>query len=170
MYPKASTENQGRAIENIFLSIDTKTQGLIEIPITSDHETQIQITSMQGSIALAASLVCLIKKIYGQDISKQVKATSIQALFQEYPQYLQDLSKFKRTVLMEIAIHESLWRYNSKPSDKKYADNDFCRMFLRSVAKVDTPHARELGRQLEAQDSRLRMETVLVELEENKNY
>ena len=28
LYPKASTENQGRAIENIFLSIDTKTQGL----------------------------------------------------------------------------------------------------------------------------------------------
>ena len=59
LYPKASTENQGRAIENIFLSIDTKTQGLIEIPIASDHETQIQITSMQGSIALA----CLIKNI-----------------------------------------------------------------------------------------------------------
>ncbi len=32
LYPKASTENQGRAIENIFLSGDTKTQGLIEIP------------------------------------------------------------------------------------------------------------------------------------------
>ncbi len=40
------------------------------------------------------------------------------------------------------------------------------------VAKVDTPHARELGRQqqvqLEAPDSRLHMETVLVELEENQ--
>ena len=162
LYPKASTENQGRAIENIFLSIDTKTQGLIEIPIASDHETQIQITSMQGSIALA----CLIKNIYGQDISKQVKA--IQALFQEYPQHLQDLSKFKRTVLAEIAIHESLWRYNSKPSDKKHTENDFCEMLLRSVAKVDSLHARELGRQLEAPDSRLRMETVLVELEENQ--
>jgi hypothetical protein len=31
LYPKASTENQGRAIDNIILSIDTKTQGLIEI-------------------------------------------------------------------------------------------------------------------------------------------
>jgi hypothetical protein len=40
LYQKASTENQGHAIENIFLSIDTKTQGLIEIPIASDHETQ----------------------------------------------------------------------------------------------------------------------------------
>ncbi len=129
LYPKASSENQG-AIKNIFLSIDTKTQGLIEIPIASDHSTQIQITSMQASIALA----CLIKNIYGQNISKQVKA--IQALFQEYLQHLQDLSKFKRTVLAEIAIHESLWRYNSKPSDKKYTDDDFCEMFLRSVAKV----------------------------------
>ncbi len=75
LYPKASTENQGSAIQNIFLSINTRTQGLIEIPIASDHDMQIQITSMQGSIALA----CLIKNIYGQDISKQVKA--IQALF-----------------------------------------------------------------------------------------
>ncbi len=66
LYQKASTENQGHAIENNFLSIDTKTQGLIEIPIASDRETQIQITSMQRSIALA----CLIKNIYGQDISK----------------------------------------------------------------------------------------------------
>jgi hypothetical protein len=45
LYPKASTENQGSAIENMFLSIDTKTQGLIEIPVASDHETQIQITT-----------------------------------------------------------------------------------------------------------------------------
>ncbi len=66
LYPKASIENQGHAIENIFLSIDTKTQGLIENPIGSDHETQIQITSLQGSIALAF----LIKNIHGQDISK----------------------------------------------------------------------------------------------------
>jgi hypothetical protein len=89
-------------------------------------------------------------------------------LFQEYTQHLQDLSKFKRTVPAEKAIHESLWRYNSKPSDKKYTDHDFCEMLLRSVAKVDTPHARKLGRQLEAPDSRLRMETVLVELENNQ--
>jgi hypothetical protein len=41
LYPKASTENQGSAIENIFLSIDTKTEGLIEIPIASDHEMHI---------------------------------------------------------------------------------------------------------------------------------
>jgi hypothetical protein len=41
-------------------------------------------------------------------------------------------------------------------------------MLLRLVEKVDTPHERESGRQLEAPDSRLRMETVLVELEENQ--
>ncbi len=87
LYPKASTENQGRAIENIFLSIDTKTQGLIQGSTASGHETQIQSTFVQGSIALA----CLIKNIYGQDMSKQVNA--IQALFQEYPQHLRDLSK-----------------------------------------------------------------------------
>jgi hypothetical protein len=107
-----------------------------------------------------------MNNIYGQDISKQVKA--IQASFQEYPQHLQDLSKFKRTVLAEIANHESLWRYNSKPLDKKYTDNDFCEMLLRSVAKVDSLHSRELGRQLEAPDSHLHMETVLAELEENQ--
>jgi hypothetical protein len=78
---------------------------------------------MQSSIALA----CLIKNIYGQDISKQVKA--IQALFQEYPQHVQDLLKFGRTVLAEIGIHESLWRYNSKPSDKKYTDHDFVKCY-----------------------------------------
>jgi hypothetical protein len=36
------------------------------------------------------------------------------------------------------------------------------------VAKVDIPHTQELGRQLEALDFRLRMETVFVELEENQ--
>jgi hypothetical protein len=79
---------------------------------------------------------------------------AIQAFFQEYPQHLQDLSKFKRTVLAEIAIHESLWRYNSKPSHKKYTDHDFCEMLLRSVTKAETLHAPELGRQLEAPDYR----------------
>jgi hypothetical protein len=54
------------------------------------------------------------------------------------------------------------------PSDKKYTVHDFCELLPRLVAKVDTPHAQELGRQLEAPDSRLRMETVLVELEENQ--
>jgi hypothetical protein len=33
LYPRASTENQDRAVENIFLSNDTKKQGLIEIPM-----------------------------------------------------------------------------------------------------------------------------------------
>ncbi len=47
LFPRASTENQGSAIQNIFLSI-ALTHGLIEIPEASDHETQIQITSMQG--------------------------------------------------------------------------------------------------------------------------
>ncbi len=108
----------------------------------------------------------MIKNIYRQDISKQVNA--IQALFQEYPQHLQDLSKFRQTVIAEIVIHESLWRYNSKPSHKKHTDHDFCEMLLRSVAEVDTPHARESGRHFEAPISRLRMETVLVELEENQ--
>ena len=66
LFPKLSTENQGSAIENIFRSIDTSTQGLIEIPITADHENQIQITSLQGSIALA----CLIKNISGETTSE----------------------------------------------------------------------------------------------------
>jgi hypothetical protein len=57
---------------------------------------------------------------------------------------------------------------DSKLSDKKHTDNDFCEMLLRSVAKVDSLHARELGRQLEAPNSRLSMKTVLVELEENQ--
>ncbi len=78
LYPKASNENQG------------------------------QVTSMQGSIALA----CLIKNIYGKDISKQVKA--IQALFQEYPQHLQDLSKFERTVLAEPAHTLRNWDVSLK--------------------------------------------------------
>ena len=95
-----------------------KTQGLIEIPVKCDHETQIQITGLQGSIAL----VCLIKNIYGQGIANQVKATK--ALFQEYPQHLQDLSKFRRTVLAELTTHENLWRYCSKLSDMKVDDDE----------------------------------------------
>jgi hypothetical protein len=85
-----------------FLSINTKPRGLIEIPVASDHETHIQITSLQCSISLA----CWFKNIYGHAISKQVKA--IQALLQEYLQHPQGLSKFRRTVLTELAIYESL--------------------------------------------------------------
>ncbi len=35
---KHELKNEGRAVENILLCIDTKTQGLIEIPIASDHK------------------------------------------------------------------------------------------------------------------------------------
>ena len=61
--PKDSTENQGRALSSIFQSIDAETHGLIEFPMTSDTDSQTQVTSIQGSIALA----CLIKQIFGQD-------------------------------------------------------------------------------------------------------
>jgi hypothetical protein len=47
LYPKASTENEGSAVDNISLSIYTNTQVLIDIPLLGplviDHETQIQV-------------------------------------------------------------------------------------------------------------------------------
>jgi hypothetical protein len=125
---------------------------------------QKQITSLHGSIALA----CLIKNIYGQDIAKQAKA--IQTLFEEYPQHLQDLPKLKRIVLAELAIHESLWRYYSKLSDKKRTDRDFCKMFLIVVAQVDPISAWDMKRRLEAPYSRIHMETVFNEAEEIKCF
>jgi hypothetical protein len=81
LYPNASTENQGRAIENIFLSIDTKTQGLIEIPIAIDHETKIQVTRMQGSIALA----CLIKTYMVKDLKTSESYTRFVSIISATP-------------------------------------------------------------------------------------
>ena len=120
LYSKSSAGSQGSAIQIMFNSIDAKTQGLIEIPISSDHEMQKQITSLRVSIALA----CLIKNIYGLKIAKQAKAS--QTIFEEYPQHLQDLPKFRRTGLAGLAIHESLWRYNSRLSDRKHTER-FCK-------------------------------------------
>ncbi len=64
-------------------------------------------------------------------------------------------------MLPALAIHESLWRYYSKLSDKKDEDRDICEMFLIAVAQVDPICARDTNRRLEEPDSRLCMETVL---------
>jgi hypothetical protein len=55
----------------------------------------------------------------------------IQAQFQVTEHYssqsTQNLTKFKRVVLAELAVYYSLrlWRDNSKPLDKREADSDF---------------------------------------------
>ncbi len=132
--PKEAIEEQGRGISSIFKAFDSKTQILIEIPIASCNVEQSQVQSLQTSTAL----VCLIKQIYGQGhslIKKQ--AQMIQSKFEQYSQSTYDLAKFKREALAEITVHDSLWRYYSKLSNKRDTNRDFCEDLLKKVAFHD---------------------------------
>ena len=73
----------------------------------------------------------------------------------------------RRAVAAPCSLQCWTGAYNSKTSDKKHTDHDFCETLVRSVESFDTSHAREMRRQLAAPDSRPLMETVLVELEDN---
>ncbi len=82
--------------------------------MTSDTDSQTQVTSIQGSIALS----CLIKQVLGQDhssIKRQLQ--SIQAHTKQLSA-AQDLTRFKREHLREIAIYDKLWMYYSTSVDK----------------------------------------------------
>ncbi len=63
--PKEAIEEQGRGMSSIFKALDSKTQILIEVPISSGNAGQSQVQSLQASTAL----VCLIMQIQGQDHS-----------------------------------------------------------------------------------------------------
>jgi hypothetical protein len=63
--PNEAIEEQGRGMSSIFKALDSKTQFLIEVPISSGNAAQSQVQSLQAPTAL----VCLIKQIYGQDHS-----------------------------------------------------------------------------------------------------
>ena len=165
LYPKEAMENQGRAISSIFQAIDVKTQGLIELPMASDTETRNQVGRLQASTALA----CLLRHFYGKDhssIKKQVQM--IQACFKRYPKSIQDPTRFKREVHTELAVYDSLWRFYSKPSDKRETDRNFCDMLLKEVAQADRMLGMQLARELEMKESALTMELLLVKLEENQ--
>ncbi len=60
VYPKEAIENQGRKIPNIIRAIDTKTQGLINVPIAIDNVMQTQIQSLQASTAI----LCRVDQAY----------------------------------------------------------------------------------------------------------
>ncbi len=71
------------------------------------------------------------------------------------------------------ACARTLWGRASPPPKQQRSENGKTESEKRwekldRSPKIDTLHARELGRQLEAPDSRLRMETGLVALEENQ--
>jgi hypothetical protein len=152
--PKDSTENQGRALSSIFQSIDVETHCLVEFPMTSDTDSQTQVTSIQGSIALA----CLIKQIFGQDhASIKRQWQSIQAHTKQLSA-AQDLTRFKREHLGEIAIYYKLWTYYSTSVDKRETEHEFCETLLMEVAKsIDLQLAMQLRRNLESSESTLTM-------------
>ena len=162
--PKESVEKQGRALSSIFQVIDVKTHSLIEFPMTSDTDSPSQTQSLQGSMALA----CLIKRIYGQDhgsIKRQLQQIQVHAT---QLSSARDLTKFKREHQGEIAIYEKLWMFYSSPVDKRDTEHEFCEMLLKEVAKTSLELAKQLRKQLEATESPLTMEELLVRLEENE--
>ncbi len=96
------------------------------------------------------------------------QAQMIQSKFEQYSQSTHDLAKFKREVLSEITVYDSLWRYYSKPSDKREADRDFCEGLLKKVASHDQMCARQLRQELDVKDRPMSMETMLNRLEDNQ--
>ena len=163
--PKESTENQGRALSSIFQTIDASMQSLIEFPMTSDTDSQTQVTSIQGSIALA----CLIKQIFGQDHTSIKRQQQLIKAHAEQLSPALDLTKFKREHLGEIAIYDKLWMYYSTSVDTRETEHEFCEMLLKEVAKsIDLQLAMQLLRNLESSESSLTMEELLNKLEENQ--
>ncbi len=81
---KESTENQGRELSSIFQSIDAGTHGLIEFPMTSDTDSQTQVTSIQKSIALACLLNKILVKIIHQLKDNCNRFKHIQSNFQQH--------------------------------------------------------------------------------------
>ena len=134
--------------------------------MASDTETRNQVRCLQASTALA----CLLRHFYGQDrtaIKKQVQ--TIQACTKRYPKSIQDPTSFRREVITKLAVYDSLWRFYSKPSDKRETDRNFCKMLLKEVAQVDRRLAVQLFQELEMKDSTMTMETILIKLEENQH-
>ncbi len=85
----------------------------------------------------------------------------IQSKFEQYSQSTHYLATFKRKVLSEITDYNSLWRYFSKPSDKRDTDSDFCDALLKKVASQDQMCARQLMDELDVKDRPMSMETML---------
>ena len=121
--PKESMEIQGHALSSVFQVIDVRThQCLIEFPMTSDTDSQYQVKSLQGAIALA----CLIERIYSQDHGSFKKKTQqIQAHANKLVS-ARDLTKFKWEHQGEIAIYDKLWMYYSTSVDKRETEREFC--------------------------------------------
>jgi hypothetical protein len=58
--------------------------------------------------------------------------------------------------------------FYSSPVDKRDTEHEFCEMLLKEVAKTSLELAKQLRKQLEATESPLTMEELLVRLEENE--
>ncbi len=56
----------------------------------------------------------------------------------------------------------------SSPADKGDTEHEFCEMLLKEVAKTSLELAKQLRKQLEATESPLTMEELLVRLEEDE--
>jgi hypothetical protein len=81
----------------------------------------------------------------------------------------QDLTRFKREHLGEMAIYDKLWTYYSTSVDKRETEHEFCETLLMEVAKsIDLQLAMQLRRNLESSESTLTMEELLIKLEENQ--
>ncbi len=90
----------------------------------------------------------------------------IQSKFEQYSQSTNDLAKFKRGVLSEITVYDSLWRYFSEPSDKRDTDRDFCAALLKKVVLHDQMCARQLRQELK--DRPMSIQTMSNRLEDNQ--
>jgi hypothetical protein len=135
LYPKENIENQALALTSIFQSIDVKMHALIQMPLASNAVEQRHLSDYQGSLALS----CLIRYLYGQGstaITKQENA--IQELCASAEHAVKDLMTFKKNILTEWSVYDSLWQYFSTPSQKRMTERDKCELLLKQHCQVRT--------------------------------
>ena len=138
---------------------------LIQMPLVSNAVEQRRLSDYQGSLALS----CLIRYLYGQGttaIVKQEKA--IQELYASAEHAVKDFMTFKKNVLTEWSVYDSLWQYFSTPSQKRMTERDKCETLLKHVAKYEPTFAIQLQRELQKKDSTFNLEALLGALEDQQ--
>jgi hypothetical protein len=163
--PKTAQDDQGRALQSIYASIDAKTQLLVVLPMTQDTECRNRVQHLQGSIALS----CLIKHIFGQDhsaIKKQLRSIGNHGKKLSELTTAQEFTKFKREHLSEIAVYEKLWKFYATPGDQKETEHAMCKTLLKDVVPLNMELAMQLLRQLDDSKASLTMDQLLAKLEE----
>jgi hypothetical protein len=66
---------------------------------------------------------------------------------------LKDSLTFKKNVLTEWSVYDSVWQNYSTPSNKRLTERDKCESLLKHVAKHEPTFAIQLQKELQKKDS-----------------